>query len=330
MTSRDDEQACRWCGAQVGPDDERCPDCGRRARSAASPAATVSALPPLPPLPPPPRRTRRYDEREPDPLAVVEVVPEEPEDEPEDEPELEAEVEADAEVEVERRSPVEHSEWLPPALEAVPAPPPPPAAARAEPSPEDWAAAAASTTVAETERSSDEFVWPPPGMPAEEPSRLQSSRGLRAALGVGTVVVVALLAAFIASRVAGDDRAAGEIKPTELQVGQCFNAPRDELVSVMLRPCTSEHQHEVFAVVDHPASRSARYPGDDEILRFAGERCIPLFERYGGVPYEQANLADFEVVPTRESWEGGERRVICAVSSLDGQPMRGSVRGRRS
>jgi hypothetical protein len=178
--------------------------------------------------------------------------------------------------------------------------------------------------------SSDEFVWPPPGMPAEEPTRLQSSKPLRIALGVGAVVIVALIGAFVASRLAGDDKKAGEIKPTELQVGQCFNAPREELVSVVLRPCTEDHQHEVFAVVDHPASRGARYPGDDEILRFAGERCIPLFERYGRVPYEQANLADFEVVPTRESWEGGERRVICAVSSLDGQPMRGSVRGPRS
>lgn len=316
MTSVDDEQSCQWCGAEVGADEGRCPECGRRARPLTSPAATVSALPPLPPLPPPPRRTRRFGESASDPLAVVEVTPQEAEEEPDDEPSPEPD----------QRVPVEHSEWLPPAAGTL-FPPPPPGVRLGAPA---EAPTKAEAPAEETQPSSDEFVWPPPGMPTEEPTRLQSSRPLRIALGVGAVVVVALIGAFVASRVAGDGREAGEIKPTELQVGQCFNAPREELVSVVLRPCTDDHQHEVFAVVDHPASRSARYPGDDEILRFAGERCIPLFERYGRVPYEQANLADFEVVPTRESWESGERRVICAVSSLDGQPMRGSVRGPRS
>ena len=126
-----------------------------------------------------------------------------------------------------------------------------------------------------------------------------------------------------------DKSSANETKPTELRVGQCFDAPRDELVSVEVKPCSVRHQHEVYAVVTHPAGRGARYPGDDEILRFAGERCIPLFQSYGSVPYEQANLADFEVVPTSDSWKSGERRVICAVSSLDGKPMQGSVRARR-
>ena len=317
MSPVDDEQTCQWCGAGVGADEDRCPECGRRTRPLKSPAATVAALPPLPPLPPPPRRTRRFDEGASDPLAVVEVTPDEPD-------EVE---EADDETEPERHVPVEHSEWLPQAAGTLPPPPPP--MTRTAPATEAAAPVAAPADT-EAQPSSDEFVWPPPGMPTEEPTRLQSSRPLRIALGVGAVIVVALIGAFVASRVAGDGDDAGEIKPTELQVGQCFNAPREELVSVVLRPCTDDHQHEVFAVVDHPASRSARYPGDDEILRFAGERCIPLFERYGRVPYEQANLADFEVVPTRESWQAGERRVICAVSSLDGQPMRGSVRGPRS
>ena len=306
----DEAASCQWCGADVEPDATRCPECGRRVHTVSTARTASAAVPgPLPPLPPPPPRARRFDVTA-DPMAVVETPPEpkppapEPEAAPEDDvwwPPSE----------LQRDEPVGEAPIT------ATAPPPDPAVT-------DAAAAAAST------EAGDQFVWPPPWMPQEEASPLQKSKRLRVVVGVGAVLAVALIAALIASQVAGDGRAEDEIKPTELQVGQCFNAPRDELKSVQVRPCTEDHQHEVFAVVDHPASENAKYPGDDEILRFAGERCIPRFEQYGSVPYEQANLADFEVVPTEESWKDGERRVICAVSSLDGDTMRGSVRGQRT
>lgn len=321
---------CPWCGAEVEDGDARCRSCGRRVHATASPvsaSASASVPAPLPPLPPPPPRRRRYEGVTADPLSPPEPrIPRPVEVAPEPEPDPDA-------VEIE-----EDLDWNPPSVTA----PPPPVETPEEESPvekertqaEPIAAPAAAVTVpdadAEPAAQGDEFVWPPPWMPQEEATPLQRSKRLRVVVGVSAVVLVALIGAFIASRVADDGAADTEIKPTELQVGQCFNAPREELTSVQLRPCTEEHQHEVFAVVDHPASRNARYPGDDEILRFAGERCIPLFERYGSVPFEQANLADFEVVPTKDSWEGGERRVICAVSSLEGEMMRGSVRRQRS
>lgn len=112
-----------------------------------------------------------------------------------------------------------------------------------------------------------------------------------------------------------------------LREGDCFELVDPEAPSVEIvrgLPCSSEHVYEVFFVGDMP---DGAFPGDEAVSTFANENCLPAFEDYVGVPFEQSIWYGTPVGPTEETWGAGDRRVACLLHNQTESSVSGSVRG---
>lgn len=116
------------------------------------------------------------------------------------------------------------------------------------------------------------------------------------------------------------------VRYSELQPGQCFDRPSGRFNNVDTVPCDEEHDLEVYATLDHPASPGEPFPGMDELLRYASPLCLAQFQGYAGVPFEQLNLRDVYITPRESAWNDDARRIVCAVGTIDEQPTSSSVR----
>ncbi|MGI9032812.1 MAG: septum formation family protein [Acidimicrobiales bacterium] len=116
------------------------------------------------------------------------------------------------------------------------------------------------------------------------------------------------------------------VKYTELRPGDCLEKPDNTFVRADRVVCTKDHDLEVFALIDDPAPRSAKYPGQQILEREANVACPPQFQSYVGVPFDQSSLTVLFYVPTKTNWEGGNRRLLCTVAAKTGK-LKGSVKG---
>lgn len=127
----------------------------------------------------------------------------------------------------------------------------------------------------------------------------------------------------------------GEESVFDLNIGDCFDDPEDNaegLVSdLALIPCDEPHDNEVFALVDYPAEDGEAFPGDDAIETFADEECLPIFEDYVGLPYDESVLLFAPVKPTADTWADGDREIVCLLYAVDAdgnaEALEGSMRG---
>lgn len=112
-----------------------------------------------------------------------------------------------------------------------------------------------------------------------------------------------------------------------LEVGDCFDDPADaeDIAFIQTIPCEEPHQNEVYATLT--LTEFDAYPGRTEVDDAALIKCLDLFEGFVGAPYETSALDIAFLTPTEESWNEGDQGVTCALYSLDGQPLVGSVRG---
>jgi putative regulator of septum formation len=139
-------------------------------------------------------------------------------------------------------------------------------------------------------------------------------------IGIG-IALVALLALVIW-------RGAGSRDPASLVIGDCFDVPTaaqriDDLKS---RTCGGPHGGEVFHIFDAPGA-SATYPSDTDWEALIYPVCDPVFEAYTGTPVaERLDIGYQFLVPTADRWAGGNRRVTCFISSIDGSPLTRSFR----
>ncbi|KAB1643530.1 septum formation family protein [Gulosibacter chungangensis] len=108
------------------------------------------------------------------------------------------------------------------------------------------------------------------------------------------------------------------------EVGQCLNPDQDQTAAFIV-PCDQPHLFEVTAV--HPIE-VADYPGDETIQTLVDETCPDAFFDYTG----QAAAASTEwgsvaFAPRGSDWEEQDQRnIVCAVTSLDGEPASGSAK----
>lgn len=58
----------------------------------------------------------------------------------------------------------------------------------------------------------------------------------------------------------------------------------------------------------------------------ASDACIDAFEAYVGRPYDESDLDITWYVPSRESWEDGDRSLQCVAIRTDGDPLYQPVR----
>jgi hypothetical protein len=124
---------------------------------------------------------------------------------------------------------------------------------------------------------------------------------------------------------------AGALNASELAIGDCFDdgvsAATEEATDigdVTARPCDEPHDSEVFHTFD---LQSDELPTDDEIMDEAYATFDGAFETFVGTTFEGSEL-DYGVIwPNHRGWKAGDRTVTCALFSLDGSKLEGSVRG---
>ncbi len=193
-----------------------------------------------------------------------------------------------------------------------------------------------------------ETVAAEPYEPHEEPDRLVSERprpatdGMvrptdriatgvppstkrRPAVAVG--IAIAIFSVGFAVFVAGlvDDS-------TDVQnvgVGTCLNDPGGEVVTgIDPIPCDEPHQFEMIGSVKIPGDA---FPGNDESFDLAIDRCVPMFEEYVGIAYQDSLWWLNAFTPTAEGWESGDRIANCLVFQFDDDrnivSVTGSARG---
>jgi hypothetical protein len=124
---------------------------------------------------------------------------------------------------------------------------------------------------------------------------------------------------------------AGTLTVEDLRVGDCFNEATFtssgdvEVNDVDAVPCTESHAYEVYAVTDYDG---AVFPGPDAIFETAFMQvCVPPFEDYVGIAWEDSLLWASAIIPSEEGWNAGDREFICHLHEGDSSPLTESQRG---
>lgn len=90
--------------------------------------------------------------------------------------------------------------------------------------------------------------------------------------------------------------------------------------------CAKEHVWETAAVAQLPGEAGEAY-GPDAVAAAARSACADAFEAYVGRPLEGSTLAVTARYPTKDEWDGGERRVACLLVDPVAQTVTGSLKG---
>ena len=144
------------------------------------------------------------------------------------------------------------------------------------------------------------------------------------------VVLIVLAAGFFFSARRDDGGqivGGGDMDVTELVAGDCFDLkdPSEEEVNqVEGKPCTEPHEFEMFFVGDLP---DGDFPADSVVGSFIEAECLPAFNAYVGMPYEQSDLDIFPLVPGAEGWDEGDHAVQCALFDPIDEALTQSMRG---
>ncbi|KRA29700.1 MULTISPECIES: DUF4190 domain-containing protein [unclassified Nocardioides] len=117
-----------------------------------------------------------------------------------------------------------------------------------------------------------------------------------------------------------DDSVDESIEVDDLVIGDCFNDPvlrgletdeqGDALGQLHRLPCNGPHDFEVYGELD---LKGDKFPGDDAILRLT-DRCLPLFRKYVGRAYGKSSYESYSYYPSKDSWEMGDRAVVCVLA----------------
>ncbi|MEM9131762.1 MAG: protein kinase [Actinomycetota bacterium] len=127
-----------------------------------------------------------------------------------------------------------------------------------------------------------------------------------------------------------DDRSSGEATAKDLEVGDCFLLPDTAGIfdTVELTACTTAHDAEVTAILEHPEAGQA-YPGVDALIDYTTFPCADGFQQYVGIDDEF--LTEFEsgsLYPTFDEWDAGVFVIPCVAQRWDGEQVSSSIRDR--
>jgi hypothetical protein len=87
--------------------------------------------------------------------------------------------------------------------------------------------------------------------------------------------------------------------------------------------CAEEHYAEIYLIAEVDGEE---FPGDEQMDQQASDMCLAEFAGYVGAEYNDSELDYLYFSPDAETWEQGDRQVICAVGDPSGQ-ITGSVQG---
>lgn len=148
--------------------------------------------------------------------------------------------------------------------------------------------------------------------------------------GIGLLLLGLSLGALVAGAVilASDDgsgpTARGrQVELDDLEPGHCFHDPHAETAqegaapwAVRVVPCTTYHDAEVIHTFD---LEQRSWPGDRRLDSTAERRCDAAFADYVGEPYDDSPYESWWYTPGEETFEDGDRMVICMVSPPVGE-----------
>jgi hypothetical protein len=105
---------------------------------------------------------------------------------------------------------------------------------------------------------------------------------------------------------------AGEQDVFQVSVGDCFNDGTDEssegVSAIAAVPCAEPHDNEIYYLFDIAGDE---FPVDVDVQ--ADNGCYDQFAAFVGLDYETSTIDYFPIYPAVETWETGDREVICSV-----------------
>ncbi len=125
----------------------------------------------------------------------------------------------------------------------------------------------------------------------------------------------------------GDGGSEGDVSVFSLRVGDCFDDVSLEPTEVSDVPavsCDTPHDNEVFHVWQ---ISGGDFPGEEPLNTQGIDGCLEPFETYVGVDYTDSRLDLFPISPTAESWEQGDREIVCALYDLSLEQLTESMKG---
>jgi hypothetical protein len=192
----------------------------------------------------------------------------------------------------------------------------------------------------------DAPVWPPApetwttitGATVTTPDS-KPVRGLRRipgpALFWGGLLVIGLIAGAVSSAgrsSSGDINKAGELAPSDLRVGDCFDIPEEVSDSAATQfgkatgtPCADPHKYEVF--VAETMTGYATYPTHDQFDAWSLATCKSAFAPYVGVTFDNSTLDVWTFYPTDTAWAHGDHGAQCSLADPANSARVGSLKG---
>ena len=153
-------------------------------------------------------------------------------------------------------------------------------------------------------------------------------RTVRRFCGSALVVVVVVANAGCApdrDEETGGSHDSGDVGVFDLKVGNCLADFQDatELATVEASSCAEPHSDEIFA---SPSIPDGDFPGMEAVEATAQNLCIAEFDEFVGIPYEDSVLDVGFLTPTEQSWNDGDRNVLCTIYD-PAEEISGSLRG---
>jgi hypothetical protein len=145
--------------------------------------------------------------------------------------------------------------------------------------------------------------------------------GVVAAFGIGAALVQA------GRDDSGVITKGGSLAISELKVGDCFNQQdpdAEEANEVDAKPCDDGHEFELIFVGAMP---DGAYPIQTDFENYVGGACLPAFDEYVGMAYEQSRLEVYWYFPVEAGWDQGDHTIQCAIYDPDDSEIVGSLRG---
>lgn len=125
----------------------------------------------------------------------------------------------------------------------------------------------------------------------------------------------------------GEITKSGNLTVSDLRVGDCFDLKDTQatLVSdVTARPCSQEHQYELFYAGSMPAGD---YPDEATFSSYVDTNCGVAFGTYVGKAYVDSALDVDYFFPSNEVWNNGDRAIQCALYDPHNSRLTGSLKG---
>ena len=124
---------------------------------------------------------------------------------------------------------------------------------------------------------------------------------------------------------------AGNVSAFEMQVGDCFDDPTDaeaQVSSLSAVPCESPTTTRSSRCSSMPRRATRPTPASRTLLDYSSEACVAPFAPFVGKIYAESHFVISALFPSSESWDQGDREVVCFLYDLTLEPWDGTAEGR--